>query len=107
MDTVGTSSDEGTPSLMTIEPPDLDAVEPTFVGPHAGERWAMAIMTAAHYELDEYKELVKSPPVGGISALTAVALSGITMYGITQGLTPEQALHGFALQVDADCPAVD
>lgn len=86
---------------MSAEPA-MNAADPYPIDPTAGPRWAIAVMTAGHYELDEFKDLAINVPAGGVSALVAVALSAIEMIGIHNGLTPEQALHGFALNVNAD-----
>lgn len=69
------------------------------------QEWAISVVTSAHYDLEEYPTLLHDIPVGGISALAAMAACAMTEYGITQGLSPDQAIMGFALAISgAECP---
>lgn len=63
------------------------------------ESWALSLLTSAHYELPEYGELLKAVPPGGLACLVAISLAAMEEYGVTKGLSPDETLAAFALEL--------
>lgn len=81
-----------TPSSTSAEPDPASSLDI-----EEGEGWAFALLTAAHHDMDDYLEMSRNAPPGGIASLVALNLALLDEYGKTQGMTREQVLKAFTL----------
>ena len=65
------------------------------------EAWALSVLTAAHYGLDEYVELSQSPPPGGVAALASVACASIQEAADAKGVSADGLLKSFCTLLSA------
>lgn len=65
------------------------------------EAWALSLITAAHYGLDEYVGLSQAPPPGGVAALASVACASIQEAADAKGVSADGLLKSFCTLLSA------
>lgn len=73
---------------------------PCYIDIEEAEGWSFALLTAAHHDLDDYLEMSRTPPPGGVASLVALTLALLEEHGQLLGMSREEMLKAFTLSME-------